>query len=396
MKRCLLLAAVTMIALSPQLLSADDIVVPDDFVTIQAAVNFASAGDHVWVRPGTYAENILVVNKSIQITSFDGPAVTIIDGSAPTRPDTLSVVTAIEVDDFELIGFTLRNARGGIQFSSQSGDDSGGGLALGLTNGTVRNCVIEDNYCGGNGGGLHLVASDAVIQDCIVRDNVCGLDGGGIHVVTGFPVIQRCRIENNRGGEDCRGGGISINYLASPQIMDCAIAGNLARAGAGILGQQSSSATILRTLVAGNVTTTQGAGGGIMLDGGTLRVEGCTVVGNSSPFTAGIGLPAGSVLTHSIVAFNRDGPGLSCYGPVTVDCSDLFGNEGGDELCGIDAGGNFSLDPLLCSDLSIAATSPCAPENSPSGCGLIGALPVGCAEAIAPTTWGGIKLRYRD
>lgn len=177
------------------------------------------------------------------------------------------------------------------------------------------------------------------------------------------------------------------------------MAANRGRVGAGILAQLSSSATILRTVVVANSTLADGSGGGIVIDGGSSRVESCTVVDNTSPFTAGVGLPAGSVLTHSIVAFNHGGihaVGLTCYGPVTVGCCDIYGNEGGDALCGIDGGGNFALDPLFCSDYSIAASSPCAPENSPAGCGLIGALPVGCTQAIEPATWGGIKVRYRD
>ncbi len=391
-----LLVVLGVLLLIPGSSIADEIVVPDDFVTIQAAIDFASPGDQVWVRPGTYVENLLVRGKSIQLTSFDGPAVTIIDGSAPTRPDTLSVVTAIEVEDLHLAGFTLRNGHGGIDFGELSGDDSGGGLALGATNGTIRDCVIEDNSCGGNGGGIHVVLGSPLIADCVVRDNLCGSNGAGIHAYVGSPTIERCTIENNLAGEDSRGGGISINYFGASQITDCIVSGNRARVGAGILTQYSSSATILRTLVIGNATTILGSGGGIVLDGGSSRVEGCTIVRNTSPFAAGIGMPTGSALTRSIVAFNHGGPGLSCLGPVTVDCCDIFGNEGGDELCGIDGGGNFSLDPLLCSDYSIAATSPCAPENSPASCGLIGALAVGCTEAIEPATWGGIKVRYRD
>jgi parallel beta-helix repeat protein len=62
--------------------------------------------------------------------------------------------------------------------------------------------------------------------------------------------------------------------------------------------------------------------------------------------------------------------------------------------------GNFSLDPQFCgpSDYHIAASSPCAPGNSPRGdnCDLIGALPVGCnPTATKESTWGGVKVLYR-
>jgi hypothetical protein len=64
----------------------------------------------------------------------------------------------------------------------------------------------------------------------------------------------------------------------------------------------------------------------------------------------------------------------------------VYGNAGGDWVgCIADqygVNGNFSADPLFCDpthdDFTLAATSPCAPENSPGECGLIGAWPVGC------------------
>ena len=69
-----------------------------------------------------------------------------------------------------------------------------------------------------------------------------------------------------------------------------------------------------------------------------------------------------------------------------------------------DTTGNISLDPLFCSpethDYSIASESPCAPEHS-GGCGLIGALDVGCVFTAVPqgsreeTTWGAIKKMFQ-
>ena len=43
----------------------------------------------------------------------------------------------------------------------------------------------------------------------------------------------------------------------------------------------------------------------------------------------------------------------------------------------------------------IQSDSPCAPANS-TGCGLVGALPVGCGPvALDPVSWGRIKGQYR-
>jgi len=46
--------------------SAATIYVPDDYATIQAAVDAASTGDTIIVKDGTYSENV-DVNKSLTI-----------------------------------------------------------------------------------------------------------------------------------------------------------------------------------------------------------------------------------------------------------------------------------------------------------------------------------------
>ena len=45
------------------------IIVPDDYLTISAAISHASDGDTILVRDGTYTEQALTINKSLTITS---------------------------------------------------------------------------------------------------------------------------------------------------------------------------------------------------------------------------------------------------------------------------------------------------------------------------------------
>ncbi len=47
---------------------AASIIVPDNYSTIQAAVNAASPGDTITVRSGTYRENI-TISKAITLTA---------------------------------------------------------------------------------------------------------------------------------------------------------------------------------------------------------------------------------------------------------------------------------------------------------------------------------------
>jgi len=59
--------------------------VPQDYATIQAAINAADEGDTVLVSPGTYTGGNTVDGKNIVIQSVEGPLVTVIDGEHSVR-----------------------------------------------------------------------------------------------------------------------------------------------------------------------------------------------------------------------------------------------------------------------------------------------------------------------
>ena len=50
--------------------SSNVIIVPNDFATIQTAIDSASISDTIIVMPGTYNENILWDNKNLVIRSY--------------------------------------------------------------------------------------------------------------------------------------------------------------------------------------------------------------------------------------------------------------------------------------------------------------------------------------
>ena len=77
-------------------------IVPDDYPTIQEAINAANPEDTIFVRAGTYYENV-VVNKSIRLIG-ESRDTTIIDGCGN------GTVVNIEKSDVHVSGFTIRNA----------------------------------------------------------------------------------------------------------------------------------------------------------------------------------------------------------------------------------------------------------------------------------------------
>ena len=146
--------------------SGNTIVVPDDYPTIQEAVNNAYDGDRIEVRPGIYYENI-VVDKSIQIIG-DGVDVTFVNGSYGNTH-----VFNIKGNSVEISGFTITNTSNGFS-----------GIRL-----YGASCNIHDNVLVSCGGGVELWNS----KDNIVHNNTMTGNLWGIYAWKS----QDCQINNN-------------------------------------------------------------------------------------------------------------------------------------------------------------------------------------------------------
>lgn len=112
--------------LPPQGAMAMDIFVPDDYDTIGEAMDGASFGDTVYVKPGTYNERI-EIKEGVNLVSFsgsdgdilvDGPGnkrvlkravLTIIDGTGLDSPGYLVSFPKDNTAPMKLDGFTMRN-----------------------------------------------------------------------------------------------------------------------------------------------------------------------------------------------------------------------------------------------------------------------------------------------
>jgi len=83
--------------------------VPDDYPTIQEAINNAHEGDTIFVRNGTYQENV-VVNKTISLIG-ENEETTIVDGNYAGN------VMNVTADNIEIAGFTVKNSHYSHPFS---------------------------------------------------------------------------------------------------------------------------------------------------------------------------------------------------------------------------------------------------------------------------------------
>jgi len=150
---------------------------------------------------------------------------------------------------------------------------------------------------------------------------------------------------------------------------------------------------------------TEKSGGGIYVKAGSPLIQNNTFVDNLAD-VAGGGIfvddaTSSPQIIYNIIAFSAAGEGIACSGGANpiMSCNDLYGNAGGDALCGTDGGNNASSDPEFCGVSGsgffwLQSDSPCAPASSLCGV-LIGSLPVACSTVdIKETSWGAIKALF--
>mgnify|MGYP000737020539 CR=1 FL=1 len=135
---------------------AATIYVPDDYPTIQQAIDNASNGDTIKVYDGVYYEN-LVIDKKITLQSDSTP---IINGNQ-TGP-----CITIKADNVVVDGFILFNGTYGMYMNDTEKS----------YNLTIRNCIIKNNT---QWGAVYLRQNDANKNvTVLVENNVFEWNGG--------------------------------------------------------------------------------------------------------------------------------------------------------------------------------------------------------------------------
>lgn len=246
------------------------------FATIQRAIDASGHFDTVLVGPGVYVENI-TINKQILVTShmiepweegYIGE--TIIDGGR--SGSTVSIVGSTATLS-ELRGFTIRNGLA----------TSGGGIAVGRANPTLRKLKVVDNEATSNGGGIYLYQSTSLIENVTVSSNiavmnVCGSVGGGIDFREASPTLRNSVISWNQAA--LFGGGLSLRYGSDPIL---------------------ETVTITNNSVISTVCSSSGAG--IEVSGSSVTMTDVTIMDNLAIPLPNAGSGAGVGASDAVVTF---------------------------------------------------------------------------------------------
>jgi outer membrane protein assembly factor BamB len=187
---------------------ATEHLVPQNYASIQAAIDAAQNGDTVIVAPGTYRENISFKGKAITVRSalpgnWDTIRNTIVDGGAavPKRGGyTYGSCVAFdhgEGQDSRLDGLTLTHGTGQPANDPSLTGRAGGGIYCRDSSPALQRCNIVDNMSSPSlGGGIALIGScSATVENCVITGNSASAKGGGVFISgLGTPSSSRNRI----------------------------------------------------------------------------------------------------------------------------------------------------------------------------------------------------------
>jgi hypothetical protein len=215
--------------------------VPKDFPTIQKAIDNCNSDDSVILAPGKYTGD---GNRDIV---FNGKRVIL----RSENPDDPNVVKSTIIDcegsqDSRHCAFNLHN----------NGPYSP--VIAGLT---VTNASRDDDY----GSCVRAYGGNVILLNCRFVENV----GTAVLVYGCNVVIRNCEFLSNAGI------AIKLSYSSSAEVSNCTIAGNQK---GGILIK--STAEIFNCRIIDNYN--RRSGGGIHMDGDSIRVVNCVIKNNET------------------------------------------------------------------------------------------------------------------
>lgn len=175
---------------------AGALIVPDEYQTIQAAIDNASAGDTIFVKPGTYYGNIsyygITIDKPITLIGQNSQN-TIIEGTNYRYADSVIEITAnnVTISGFTITSDYVTSTMISIGEYEQPQSDVkiignnivGGPYGISMWEG--ENYIISQNNITKSGTGISMSASNSVISDNTITGNsVYGLQVSNCQNVT--------------------------------------------------------------------------------------------------------------------------------------------------------------------------------------------------------------------
>jgi len=339
MRNSILLSLALLLITATQSL-AENRLVPDDYATIQQAIQESNDGDVVVVEPGTYFETINFLGKNIVVTGTDPDdldivAATIINGG---RKGSVVTFESGETSEAVLTGLTITGGYGKAVSEVGSNIYWGAGIFCFGTSPTIKGNIITDNI-----GALEIIGNNQA------QWKLCY--GAGIGCLESSAIITNNIIKNNSGYAG------AIFMLGDDKICNNLIYDNSAVVGGGVI--LFGGRLINNTIVGNDTNASAQAGSG---PGGNIYI----VMDNQ--FSQGL-------ILNNIICNAPSGGGISGEGAIDesmISFNDVWGNSPGNYMELSDqtgTNGNISENPLFVDaqgkDFHLQMDSPCIDAGDP-------------------------------
>lgn len=409
---------------------SETITVPNDYLSIQAAIDNANELDTILVLPGFYQENINYNGKNIVLTSSyeiqnDSLLIssTIIDGGGN---GSVVVFNNNESENSVIKGFTIQNGNGFFADPDENGTfyTYGGGIYCKGSTPLLKDLIITNNTGNeGGGGGIFCYEASPTITGCKITENSTDDVGGGLYARFSNLSISDTRFISN---EADLGAGCYLRNESIPNLENVEFKTNLAaNSGGAIVLKDNADAIFTNVRIVNNEA--EGLGGGIYINNADPNLDYTLVALNVASAGGGIYIRNNSdpVFSNITLAFNnsgfdggggvylRDNSSVVASNSVFWENGDsqFYFRDSGDEVAltisysliqnnqdGVDDNDNGDLnwgqgmlqgDPYFCNgaagDFSVRENSPCL--NGSSDGGLVGFLGAGCGPINTGPVW---------
>ncbi len=348
MKRAIVLAALALCA--PAIAAPATRLVPQQYATIQAAIDDCNDADVVIIAPGTYTgdgnRDIDLLTKAITVTGTDPNdpnivAATIIDCNAAH----FNQHWGLGIHDNSqgpciIAGLTITN-------SYLSAYD-GGGIRCGNSIVVIRNCILTHNeahmWCpvsgcyGGHGAAIFCADSNALITGCTVANNK---GESAVAFVRSTAAVAGCVLTANNART-------VYSYKSTVQMRHCNLSTNHAYSGAALTANKGSSVMTDRCTMQGNHASD--SGGAVAVWGATLTISNSILTANSSEgHSQGGAIVCGANSVLNLIDSeltdnhtNNNGGAVHC-GEVTITGCRITGNRAGKGAGGISIYGTGTI-----------------------------------------------------
>ena len=188
--------------------------------SINNAINHSLNGDRIYIKSGTYYENIVFNGKNVKLMNFvyhsEFGTTECVDDISQSDIENLIIASESEIidlpviqimsgeDDVELCGFTIKGGQA----------NNGAGIYIVDSNPTITHINISDNYSYNNGGGIFGDNFNGELNDLKISKNKSARDGAGIYLINSSPSMRDLTILENvafEGNNNLDGAGIHLN-----------------------------------------------------------------------------------------------------------------------------------------------------------------------------------------